>query len=608
LRAAAAIGPTPPRDIDELLGTNNTSWMSFREKQMLFRYLVQEDMKYQEAIDKSVKHPVAAALFKLKSWGKKKLCEALIKHVQAPKNRELEVTQAWTRLPLVSKKALKDQLAVLSFRAAIVTLGLPTKDTDLLTGLGRKRMKAKLQEVFPKEVIAFLAAEPRKRLREEEDDITPREVTAEDSLWFESLIKEERKALEKKLDTMVLPDALDCVVTLSEQAREALKGMGRHVVCELFKKHMDVEIPEQRRRPPIPEYLTSKKDRPILPAVHNSPIPPQEVSKNQPPLDPTKKIKFGAEALLMLSDEQRRSVRATIAEHPLQKALKAVEPALDPHLYNCLLQEGRQGVRALLAAHYAVDMEEIKIWSKEASAVAQLEALKDDVKAELLAAMRWLPYTDALGAVSASLTESDRRALRVLMREFTWKTLAGATEELLDEDSLKEKCLHRVMDALDDSGRVTLIRLIGSLEFYSISASGALTLSDEERLALRASKPDHLAESLSAALKLPVLTCADHLILHFARLKRDVRRKWRQTFNELPFNEATTRLALEDDVAARVRGAGAVGVKFMLEQFDGVEGLAMFHEKKFQINEQRAKARSVSKYEGGANKQPRTAY
>jgi len=80
-------------------------------------------------------------------------------------------------------------------------------------------------------VIAFLAAEPRKRLREEEDDITPREVTAEDSLWFESLIKEERKALEKKLDTMVLPDALDCVVTLSEQAREPLKGMGRHVVC-----------------------------------------------------------------------------------------------------------------------------------------------------------------------------------------------------------------------------------------------------------------------------------------------------------------------------------------------------------------------------------------
>jgi hypothetical protein len=46
------------------------------------------------------------------------------------------------------------------------------------------------------------------------------QVTAEDSLWFESLIKEERKALQTKLDTMVLPDALDCVVTLSEQARE----------------------------------------------------------------------------------------------------------------------------------------------------------------------------------------------------------------------------------------------------------------------------------------------------------------------------------------------------------------------------------------------------
>jgi hypothetical protein len=100
-----------------------------------------------------------------------------IKHVPAPKNHELEVTQAWTRLPLVSKKALKDQLAVLSFRAAIVTLGLPAKDADLLTGLGRERMRAKLQEVFPNEVIALLAAEPKKRLRDEEDDITPREVS-----------------------------------------------------------------------------------------------------------------------------------------------------------------------------------------------------------------------------------------------------------------------------------------------------------------------------------------------------------------------------------------------------------------------------------------------
>jgi hypothetical protein len=76
------MGPTRPRDIDELLATNNPLWMSFREKQMLFRYLVQDDIKYHDAINKSVKNPVAITLFKRrdwgKSWGKKKLCEALV--------------------------------------------------------------------------------------------------------------------------------------------------------------------------------------------------------------------------------------------------------------------------------------------------------------------------------------------------------------------------------------------------------------------------------------------------------------------------------------------------------------------------------------------------
>lgn len=541
--------PMAPRDIDELLSSNNTSFMKLNEKRTLFRNLLQtEGMHFKEAL-KCVTNSDAFRL--LERAGVHRVKRSLQANVQAPKDPKADGKALWAKLTKGVKNRLKDAFETKKFKEALESVGMSAENVGVLNTLGREWCRLKVKEQFGVEIVMMPPGS--KRTREELE---------ESSELLKGLPEEELAAMRNKLKTMPFAKAME---GLSDEVKTALRKLGREGVREHWKEHLQIDM--TLYEPPREERHAVAAKTPEKPG--SKPTTPAKSGKVA--------LTSGATAFATLTDEQKTELKGKLETLGFKNALEAMEFSKDT--FEALLREGRVVMGKMMKEHFG---EEIKLWTKEDDAKVKVIAFTKELKEQLWDAMVELTYTEAVLSLGESVTQGDRNVLRALTRDAVVTLLKeelGKEEELPKEEELRESCLTVGLDSMDDPTRLVLMRLLGKHSFNTAVMQEDLEISSLTRYKLMAAVGAKVVAALEEYFKMKVMTVLDHVRLLVLRQPPAKRMHWKTQFQTLKFDVAITKIVFAaDEDKVLVAEVAKSGMKKVFEEFFG-EHMVMFEDR-----------------------------